>query len=63
MSRQTLSLFREERPMTSIPSCPSCKVVMRLTLTTGKDGLEEYVYECSHCGTNESRAHVHATQE
>jgi hypothetical protein len=62
MSRGTLSLFGE-RPATSIPACPRCQVFMRLTLTTSKDGLEEYVYECSHCRTTESRAAVRATKE
>jgi hypothetical protein len=54
MSRQTPSLFGK-RAENSVPTCPKCRTEMRLTLTTGKEGLEEYGYECSHCGTNETR--------
>jgi hypothetical protein len=47
---------QRERPVGSVPNCPSCRLPMRLALKVrADDGLEEYMYECSICGTTESQ--------
>ena len=47
---------QRERPVGSVPVCPQCKVPMRLALRIRRhDGLEEYMYECSICGTTETQ--------